>query len=133
MTAVTAAEAAGCYILRPYAMEVWEEGIRDWFGARIKAMGVKKCYFPLFITKGALEREANHVEGFAAEARPPSRNNTCRAHCPAPRLCRDHAYLVLADCALQSCRALLRLVMRKMRHRARRITAAGAAALLWSR
>lgn len=60
---------AGCYILRPYAMDVWEEGIRDWFSSRIKAMGVKKCYFPLFITKGALEQEANHVEGFAAEVR----------------------------------------------------------------
>lgn len=58
----------GCYILRPYAMDIWDDGIREWFSAKIKPMGVKKCYFPLFITKGALEREADHVEGFAAEA-----------------------------------------------------------------
>lgn len=49
-------------------MDIWDDGIREWFSAKFKPMGVKKCYFPLFITKGALEREADHVEGFAAEA-----------------------------------------------------------------
>lgn len=60
-------DVSGCYILRPYAMDIWDDGIREWFSAKIKPRGVKKCYFPLFITKGALEREADHVEGFAAE------------------------------------------------------------------
>ena len=30
-------------------------------------MGVEDCYFPMFVSKGALEREKEHVEGFAPE------------------------------------------------------------------
>ena len=60
---------AGCYILRPYSHKIWD-AIRRWFDERIEAMGVENCYFPLLITKGALEMEASHVEGFAAEASP---------------------------------------------------------------
>jgi hypothetical protein len=52
-------------------MDIWDDGIKEWFSAKIKPLGVKKCYFPLFITKSALEQEANHVEGFAAEVTAP--------------------------------------------------------------
>lgn len=57
---------AGCYILRPYAHQIWDK-IHRWFDDRIAALGVENCYFPLLITKAALETEASHVEGFAAE------------------------------------------------------------------
>lgn len=59
---------AGCYILRPYAHQIWDK-IHRWFDERIAALGVENCYFPLLITKKALETEASHVEGFAAEVR----------------------------------------------------------------
>lgn len=59
-------DIAGCYILRPYAHQIWDK-IHSWFDGRIAALGVENCYFPLLITKKALETEASHVEGFAAE------------------------------------------------------------------
>jgi len=57
---------SGCYILRPWAYRMWEECQR-WFDAEIKKLGVDNAYFPLFVTPDALEREKDHVEGFAAE------------------------------------------------------------------
>lgn len=57
---------SGCYILRPWSYGVWEQ-IQTWFDAEIKELEVENCYFPLFVTKGALEAEESHVEGFAPE------------------------------------------------------------------
>ncbi|KAJ8603550.1 hypothetical protein CTAYLR_004871 [Chrysophaeum taylorii] len=57
---------SGCYILRPWSFGVWEL-IQKWFDAKIKEIGVDNCYFPMFVTKGALEAEEDHVEGFAPE------------------------------------------------------------------
>ena len=34
---------------------------------RIKEIGVQNCYFPMFVTEGALNKEAAHVEGFSPE------------------------------------------------------------------
>lgn len=59
-------DVPGCYIYLPRSFMIWEE-IRDFFDARIKAMGVENSYFPLFITEANLQREKDHVEGFAAE------------------------------------------------------------------
>ena len=59
-------DVSGCYILRPWAFEIWEH-IKAFFDSRIKADGVENCYFPMFVSKGALEREKDHVEGFAPE------------------------------------------------------------------
>jgi prolyl-tRNA synthetase len=56
----------GCYVLRPWSYAIWEF-IQSWFDTRIKAMGVKNSYFPLFISQRALQTEKNHVEGFAPE------------------------------------------------------------------
>ena len=61
--------AAGCYIVRPNAYEVWER-IQAWFDAEIKKLGVRNAYFPMFVTEEALSREKDHVEGFAAEVSP---------------------------------------------------------------
>ncbi|KAI9722018.1 MAG: ribose-phosphate pyrophosphokinase 1 [Candelaria pacifica] len=59
-------DIAGCYILRPASYHIWEQ-IQEWFNAKIKKMRVKNCSFPMFVSKDALEKEANHIEGFAPE------------------------------------------------------------------
>eukprot|EP00243_Klebsormidium_subtile_P004078 TRINITY_DN17852_c0_g1_i1.p1 TRINITY_DN17852_c0_g1~~TRINITY_DN17852_c0_g1_i1.p1 ORF type:complete len:553 (-),score=225.92 TRINITY_DN17852_c0_g1_i1:234-1892(-) len=59
-------DVSGCYILRPWSMSIWE-AIKDFFDKEIKKMGVENAYFPLFVSKAALEAEKEHVEGFAAE------------------------------------------------------------------
>lgn len=59
-------DISGCYILRPWAYSIWE-AIQRWFDDEIKELGVENAYFPLFVSKGALEREKDHVEGFAPE------------------------------------------------------------------
>ena len=59
-------EISGCYILRPGAYEIWQ-AIYHWFDAEIKKLGVRNTYFPIFVPKSALEKEKDHVEGFAAE------------------------------------------------------------------
>ncbi len=57
---------SGCYILRPHSYQIWEQ-IQKWFDTEIKKLDVENAYFPLFVTKGALEKEKDHVEGFAPE------------------------------------------------------------------
>lgn len=59
-------DISGCYILRPWAFNIWEE-IQKWFDAEIKKLGVQNAYFPLFVSEKALTREASHIEGFAPE------------------------------------------------------------------
>lgn len=59
-------DVSGCYILRPNSYFVWEE-IQDWFNAHIKQLGVKNSYFPMFVSSKVLEKEKDHVEGFAPE------------------------------------------------------------------
>ncbi|CAK3930547.1 proline--tRNA ligase [Lecanosticta acicola] len=56
----------GCYIYQPASYRIWEF-IQDFFNERIRKMGVKNCYFPLFISEANLQREKDHIEGFAAE------------------------------------------------------------------
>lgn len=57
---------SGCYILRPDAYEVWSM-IQDYFDPQIKKLGIRNAYFPLFVPQDALEREKDHVAGFAPE------------------------------------------------------------------
>lgn len=59
-------DVSGCYILRPWSYMIWEK-IQRFLDDRFKSVGVNNCYFPMFVTKGALEKEKDHVEGFAAE------------------------------------------------------------------
>ncbi|PHH64420.1 hypothetical protein CDD81_4641 [Ophiocordyceps australis] len=59
-------EISGFFVLRPQAMHVWGV-IRKWFQERIEAMGVDEVSFPLFLSAKSLEREKDHVEGFAPE------------------------------------------------------------------
>ena len=40
-----------------------------WFDAKIKEYGFENCYFPMFVSGAALEREKDHIEDFAPEVR----------------------------------------------------------------
>eukprot|EP00073_Rattus_norvegicus_P047816 XP_017450024.1 PREDICTED: proline--tRNA ligase-like [Rattus norvegicus] len=59
-------DVSGCYILRPWSYSIWES-IKDFFDAEIKKLGVENCYFPIFVSQGALEKEKNHIADFAPE------------------------------------------------------------------
>ncbi|XP_048665303.1 bifunctional glutamate/proline--tRNA ligase isoform X3 [Marmota marmota marmota] len=59
-------DVSGCYILRPWSYSIWES-IKDFFDAEIKKLGVENCYFPIFVSQGALEKEKTHVADFAPE------------------------------------------------------------------
>uniref|UniRef100_F7GED1 Bifunctional glutamate/proline--tRNA ligase n=1 Tax=Ornithorhynchus anatinus TaxID=9258 RepID=F7GED1_ORNAN len=59
-------DVSGCYILRPWAYSIWE-AIKDFFDAEIKKLGVENCYFPMFVSQAALEREKTHIADFAPE------------------------------------------------------------------
>ena len=56
----------GCMVIRPYAYRIWELMQAD-LDARFKRTGHENAYFPLFLPRSALEKEAEHVEGFAPE------------------------------------------------------------------
>jgi prolyl-tRNA synthetase len=61
-----ASDVRGCMVIKPWGYALWENMQRvldDMF----KATGHQNAYFPLFIPKSLLEREAEHVEGFAKE------------------------------------------------------------------
>jgi prolyl-tRNA synthetase len=64
-------DVAGCYILEPSSYAIWEN-IKSWFDGQIKTLKVRNAYFPIFISTDNLEREKEHVEGFAAAVRPTS-------------------------------------------------------------
>jgi prolyl-tRNA synthetase len=56
----------GCMVIKPYGFALWEN-MRDQLDKRFKETGHVNAYFPLFIPKSFLSKEAAHVEGFAKE------------------------------------------------------------------
>ena len=60
------APVRGCMIIKPYGYELWEN-IKNALDSRFKATGHRNAYFPLFIPMSFIEKEAEHVEGFAPE------------------------------------------------------------------
>ncbi len=60
------APVRGCMIIRPYGYAIWEN-IQRLMDDRFKETGVENAYFPLLIPRSFLEREAEHIEGFAPE------------------------------------------------------------------
>ncbi|MBI4702124.1 MAG: proline--tRNA ligase [Deltaproteobacteria bacterium] len=56
----------GCMVIKPWGYALWENMQRVLDGM-FKATGHRNAYFPLFIPKSFLEKEASHVEGFAKE------------------------------------------------------------------
>ena len=77
-------DVSGCYILRPWAYAIWERIQQD-LDARIKAMGVQGCYFPMFVSEKALNVEQDHVQGFRPEVAWVSKTGYCL---PPLRTCR---------------------------------------------
>ncbi len=56
----------GCMVIKPHGFGIWER-MRDALDAMFKETGHVNAYFPLFIPKSFLSKEAAHVEGFAKE------------------------------------------------------------------
>jgi prolyl-tRNA synthetase len=56
----------GCMIIRPYGYAIWENIQRE-LDDRFKKTGVENVYMPMFIPESLLQKEKDHVEGFAPE------------------------------------------------------------------
>ncbi|MEV4422396.1 proline--tRNA ligase [Patulibacter sp. NPDC049589] len=56
----------GTMVIRPWAYGLWEQ-LQGEINRRIKAAGAQNAYFPLLIPASYLQKEAEHVEGFAPE------------------------------------------------------------------
>ncbi len=56
----------GCMVIKPYGYALWEN-MRDVLDRMFKETGHQNAYFPLFIPKSFLSKEAAHVDGFAKE------------------------------------------------------------------
>ncbi len=56
----------GCMVIKPYGYAIWEK-MQAQLDRMFKETGHQNAYFPLFIPKSFLSREAEHVEGFAKE------------------------------------------------------------------
>ncbi|MFZ9586102.1 MAG: proline--tRNA ligase [Crocinitomicaceae bacterium] len=59
-------DVRGCMVIKPYGYAIWEK-MRDILDAKFKETGHSNAYFPLFIPKSYLSKEASHVDGFAKE------------------------------------------------------------------
>uniref|UniRef100_A0A1A8L4V1 Bifunctional glutamate/proline--tRNA ligase n=1 Tax=Nothobranchius pienaari TaxID=704102 RepID=A0A1A8L4V1_9TELE len=59
-------DVSGCYVLRPWSYSIWE-AIKEFFDKEIRKLGVENCYFPMFVSQAALEKEKSHIADFAPE------------------------------------------------------------------
>lgn len=59
-------DVSGCYILRHWSFAIWKV-IQRWFTDEIEKLGVKEVYFPLFVSRAALEKEKDHIADFSPE------------------------------------------------------------------
>jgi prolyl-tRNA synthetase len=59
-------DVRGCMVIKPYGYAIWER-MQSILDGMFKETGHVNAYFPLFIPKSFLSREADHVEGFAKE------------------------------------------------------------------
>lgn len=60
------ASVKGCMVIKPAGYALWEN-IQKELDRRFKETGVENVYMPLFIPEGLLQKEKDHVEGFAPE------------------------------------------------------------------
>ncbi|HZK57668.1 MAG TPA: proline--tRNA ligase [Clostridia bacterium] len=60
------APVKGFMVIKPYGYAIWEN-IQSYMDKKFKETGHKNCYFPLLIPESLLQKEADHVEGFAPE------------------------------------------------------------------
>jgi prolyl-tRNA synthetase len=59
-------DVRGCMVIKPYGYSIWEK-MQQALDKMFKDTGHVNAYFPLFVPKSFLAREAEHVEGFAKE------------------------------------------------------------------
>ena len=59
-------ETKGCIAIKPYGYAIWEN-IQKYADEKFKKAGVKNVYLPVLIPEGLLQKEKDHVEGFAPE------------------------------------------------------------------
>ena len=59
-------DVRGCMVIKPHGFGIWEK-MKEALDAMFKETGHTNAYFPLFIPKSYLSKEADHVEGFAKE------------------------------------------------------------------
>ncbi len=59
-------DVRGCMVIKPYGYAIWEK-MKEILDKKFKETGHSNAYFPLFIPKSYLSKEASHVEGFAKE------------------------------------------------------------------
>lgn len=57
----------GCMVIKPYGYSIWEK-FQQILDKKFKQTGHQNAYFPLFIPKSFLSKEAQHVDGFAQES-----------------------------------------------------------------
>jgi len=74
-------DISGCYILRPWSFKMWEQ-IVGWFDGKIKESGVEACYFPIFVSEEALNKEKDHIADFAPEVAWVTRSGTSEMDAP---------------------------------------------------
>ena len=56
----------GCIAIKPYGYAIWEN-IQNYADGLFKKSGVKNVYFPVLIPESLLQKEKDHVEGFATK------------------------------------------------------------------
>jgi len=59
-------DVKGCMVIKPYGYAIWEK-MKDALDIMFKETGHSNAYFPLFIPKSYLSKEASHIDGFAKE------------------------------------------------------------------
>ena len=59
-------DTKGCIAIKPYGYAIWEN-IQNYADKLFKETGIKNVYFPLLIPESLLQKEKDHVEGFAPE------------------------------------------------------------------
>lgn len=59
-------DTKGCIAIRPYGYAIWEN-IQKYVDGKFKETGVENTYFPVLIPESLLQKEKDHVEGFAPE------------------------------------------------------------------
>lgn len=59
-------DTKGCIVIKPYGYQIWEQ-IQKYVDEEFKRLGIENVYFPLLINESLLQKEKDHVEGFAPE------------------------------------------------------------------
>jgi prolyl-tRNA synthetase len=73
---VDSSPVRGCMVIKPWGMGVWDL-LRAELDTRIRDTGTQNAYFPLFIPKSFLAKEAEHVDGFAKECAVVTHHRLC--------------------------------------------------------